>query len=591
MIYDIFPFKDFNPSLIPRLQENFKRIQHAFNHLQSRYFQREPIWDAKQDAIYQGPTPPENPTEGTFWLDTSRQPNVLYRYEGGQWVKVTPTEPEEIGAEPRIARGSTPPSNPKADDIWIDTSTTPPVWKRWTGSAWEKMTRTHFAELFGQIVGTQIADEAIEPHHIAWLDATLITAGTMLFDRVRGGTAELGGAGNGDGVLIVRDASGVERARVDNQGVQVFDANFLLKDAITQVPSVIGHTVNLVNDHSFELIPRTGSADRYQTFAVDTGKTNQQSIFFWRPTGSPRILSTRDTGLPQLARFDLQAAVIRHYNQVLWRQYCRLDWTVRLTGPYTVSAWFAAFEATTANTTAKIELWAVDSNLTRLRLLATAQVSINASEKYVWKRAWATAQNLPANTEYLEITIFCDPDTWVLCDGVQLVPLPYPATYDPESNVWPIAWALDSLAGYVPRSIRITRTSNRSVPNSTPTAIPWQARYPGYSSSGMWEPSQPDTSQIFIPRSGKYLIICTVRWAANGSGYRMLAIKVNDGNNIAKVQAPAVGGNPTYQQISAMAHLNAGDYIQIIAVQNSGTTLNLEIEAETAPVLSVIEMA
>lgn len=47
MIYDIFPFKDFNPSLIPRLRENFKRIQHAFNHLQSRYFQKEPVWDAK----------------------------------------------------------------------------------------------------------------------------------------------------------------------------------------------------------------------------------------------------------------------------------------------------------------------------------------------------------------------------------------------------------------------------------------------------------------------------------------------------------------------------------------------------------------
>ncbi|HEY8347331.1 MAG TPA: hypothetical protein VIL07_08665, partial [Symbiobacteriaceae bacterium] len=261
-----------------------------------------------------------------------------------------------------------------------------------------------------------------------------------------------------------------------------------------------------------------------------------------------------------------------------------------LTGPYTVSAWFAAFEATTANTTAKIELWAVDSNRTRLKLLATAQVSINASEKYKWKRAWATAQNLPANTEYLEITIFCDPDTWVLCDGVQLVPLPYPATYDPESNVWPIARALDSLAGYVPPSIRITRTSNRSVPDSTPVAIPWQARFPGYNHSGMWDPGQAYTERIYIPESGKYLVICTVRWAANGNGYRLLAIKVNGGNNIAKVQEVPVAGNPMYQQVSAMAHLNAGDYIEIVALQNSGVTLNLELEADTAPVLQVIKI-
>jgi len=74
-----------------------------------------------------------------------------------------------VGAEPRIARGPTPPSNPTVDAIWIDTSVNPPVWKRWTGSAWEKMTRTDFAELYGQITGEQIAPDSITPTHIAWL--------------------------------------------------------------------------------------------------------------------------------------------------------------------------------------------------------------------------------------------------------------------------------------------------------------------------------------------------------------------------------------------------------------------------------------
>lgn len=36
---------------------------------------------------------------GRLWLDTSKIPNVMYRSDGKQWIRVTPTSPGDIGAE------------------------------------------------------------------------------------------------------------------------------------------------------------------------------------------------------------------------------------------------------------------------------------------------------------------------------------------------------------------------------------------------------------------------------------------------------------------------------------------------------------
>ena len=49
--------------------------------------------------------------------------------------------------------------------------------------------------------------------------ANFITAGTMLADRIKGGTLELGGRDNGNGVAKVRDAAGNEIVRLDKGGV------------------------------------------------------------------------------------------------------------------------------------------------------------------------------------------------------------------------------------------------------------------------------------------------------------------------------------------------------------------------------------
>ncbi|MGR6115707.1 phage tail spike protein [Aeribacillus composti] len=52
----------------------------------------------KENAITKSNTAPANPTTGQLWLDTSVTPNVLKRWDGSAWVKATPTSAGEVGA-------------------------------------------------------------------------------------------------------------------------------------------------------------------------------------------------------------------------------------------------------------------------------------------------------------------------------------------------------------------------------------------------------------------------------------------------------------------------------------------------------------
>ena len=52
----------------------------------------------KENAITKSSTAPANPTTGQLWLDTSTTPNVLKRWTGSAWVKATPTSAGEVGA-------------------------------------------------------------------------------------------------------------------------------------------------------------------------------------------------------------------------------------------------------------------------------------------------------------------------------------------------------------------------------------------------------------------------------------------------------------------------------------------------------------
>lgn len=203
---------------------------------------------------------------------------------------------------------------------------------------------------------------------------------------------------------------------------------------------------NSITDHSFENIPRTGSPDADQVYQVDKTGADYGSNFWWLWSGTGYVISTYDTttlmAYNQLAIFDYQAAVISSDSKPY--QYVPLNKSVGKNGPYTASCYMSAYIQTTTNGEGRIELYACNSSYTRLNSgnpIGTGKVFIISTEKDVWKRNVITIiDTLPTGTAYLEVFITADFTTYpsfkCLADGVQLVPMDGPMTYEPESNLW-----------------------------------------------------------------------------------------------------------------------------------------------------------
>lgn len=116
--------------------------------------------------------------------------------------------------------------------------------------------------------------------------ADFIVAGTMLADRIKGGTLELGGKNNGDGVERVLDGNGNEIVRIDNEGVYASGKYVCNSDAY-------GRSVE-ISEGEYKIISRSGktvakifavSDDNVRIEAGNNGDTfirlmgNSKSIF------------------------------------------------------------------------------------------------------------------------------------------------------------------------------------------------------------------------------------------------------------------------------------------------------------------------
>lgn len=72
---------------------------------------------------------------------------------------------EETGTT--IVQSATAPTNPATNDLWIDISVTPHIWRRWNGTAWVNATATALSELGGVLSQNQLAIDSINAQHLA----------------------------------------------------------------------------------------------------------------------------------------------------------------------------------------------------------------------------------------------------------------------------------------------------------------------------------------------------------------------------------------------------------------------------------------
>lgn len=131
---------------------------------------------------------------------------------------------------------------------------------------------------------------------------------------------------------------------------------------------------------------------------------------------------------------------------------------------------------------------------------------------------------------------------------------------------------------------RATRNTSQSVPNATNTIISFSGV--DYDTNTFWSAGSP--SRLTVAVAGKYLLIGNLRWDVNATGRRDIYITKN-GAALVGVNQNAVTGTLSATDMSTitLGDFAAGDYAELLGVQNSGGALNLLVSDWTPDLMMI----
>ena len=118
----------------------------------------------------------------------------------------------------------------------------------------------------------------------------------------------------------------------------------------------------------------------------------------------------------------------------------------------------------------------------------------------------------------------------------------------------------------------LRRAVEQTLPHNTGTAIIWDTE--DRDDNYFWDIANP--TRFLIQNSGWYIVNTTVDWNTNSTGQRNLDFKLNGTTWRMSTTQNAFGDNRS--NLSECMYLSAGDYIELIAMQNS--TANLACTAK-----------
>lgn len=95
-------------------------------------------------------------------------------------------------------------------------------------------------------------------------------------------------------------------------------------------------------------------------------------------------------------------------------------------------------------------------------------------------------------------------------------------------------------------------------------------------------------SKLSCRTAGRYAVSASVEFAANGRGSRQLIVRRNGRDVVAAMRVPAIEGETTQITFtSPPIDLRPGDYVELMVRQTSGQTLDVPVNGELPPILSV----
>jgi hypothetical protein len=133
------------------------------------------------------------------------------------------------------------------------------------------------------------------------------------------------------------------------------------------------------------------------------------------------------------------------------------------------------------------------------------------------------------------------------------------------------------------QAARAYNSANISLANATGTTLGFDSTR--YDTGGQVHNNAVNNSRLTCQVAGVYLITAVVEFAPSATGTRSVSIQLNGGLFIgAQIQAAAATSTlPTRVTASSTYYLNAGDYVECRAYQDSGGALNVSAIAAYSP--------
>jgi hypothetical protein len=103
-----------------------------------------------------------------------------------------------------------------------------------------------------------------------------------------------------------------------------------------------------------------------------------------------------------------------------------------------------------------------------------------------------------------------------------------------------------------------------------------------------------DNSRLIAQQPGKYLIFANVKFGENASGTREIGLRLNGTTGIAQERANAniveTGINGNIMSLTTHYSLGAGDYVEFVVTQTSGSTINVLSDPLASPEFGMVKL-
>lgn len=163
----------------------------------------------------------------------------------------------------------------------------------------------------------------------------------------------------------------------------------------------------------------------------------------------------------------------------------------------------------------------------------------------------------------------------------------------PGSLVWCVSDGVDLFAiGTIAAdnrtpSARASRSTNQSIPNATDSSIDFD----GVNSDlwGSWA-SGANSARLYARIPGRYMAVGQATFEAHATGFRRLWIEKDGTSTVGRVDTISIGaGSAMWVNVTSQPFTMAsGEYIRLMARQNSGGALNVINSSTYSPSLSLI---